>query len=445
MDMFSGVVDEEFCMSLLESAVNLENLQEIANQIMNDQFPDSLSDSPSGDDGLTDVLVEMVVSELEFQPPKSEVVNFLTRCNNDVDATIRELRNHFTPAFRAEKSTQDAMVEIVEGIVGKGRFTPAEIRRALKTCGYDENAAIDLLTSSKPKSKAKLNDELLNGPKKSKGPTVSKRRVNSNQSFAAIAKKGVPPPCSSSSSQKLECSVASPSSNAGGNLNSNTDSVVDENETDENACDTERSEEDWRCLAHSHRMSMINDFKRACTVSRTNRPADIAHAGVIGARALEAKERYLYAQRMVEIHVFNRLNGSNGLMFRNQSQRAGAGSPLNQLILIPSSSSSCSPSSRPSSSVPSSASSISFSPPRRILKIDFHGVSVAFALEAVELIIPHCRGVGGFNQQNLVFVVGRGSHSKDGVAKIKPAVVKLLTAMNVAMTVSEGEILVNHL
>ena len=56
-------------------------------------------------------------------------------------------------------------------------------------------------------------------------------------------------------------------------------------------------------------------------------------------------------------------------------------------------------------------------------EIDLHGLQVKEALERTEARLTQCMEQG---KDHLVIIVGRGSHSVDGIAKIKPAVQNLL-------------------
>mmetsp|Transcript_35774 Transcript_35774/g.79611 ORF Transcript_35774/g.79611 Transcript_35774/m.79611 type:complete len:178 (+) Transcript_35774:145-678(+) len=73
--------------------------------------------------------------------------------------------------------------------------------------------------------------------------------------------------------------------------------------------------------------------------------------------------------------------------------------------------------------------------------VDLHGLRVKEALAKAREIILEAKKE---NRKSMTFIVGRGLHSADGVAKLKPAIMDLVNELHLRCTVgrNEGRILV---
>jgi hypothetical protein len=415
------------------------------------------------EESTADAVVSVIMAELSgLNLIRSAVKSVLQRHGYDIDAAMTELSLGevvSTPASLAsssssssslflaqqqqEKSTQDAVIDMVLAVIQPTPFTRSEIRKVLKSTAYDVDNAVNILLQCK--TKQQLNDSLQKQQKQQSSgkPHISHRKVSDKHSFAAIAKKR---------SNLAPNSVSLVTTSGDSKLNANVDSSSDEGPAGQskstkiltvhsgpatsalspeetvitaNSPLNKHSEEEWREIAQIERAAMIAEFKRACAISRNSTKAsNMAFAGFVGSRGLDAKQRYLYAQKMMEICVFNRINVASHIELGVRVLTASS-----QQVL----------------SLDDEIVVVNFPSSRMMLRVDLHGVCVQFAERAVEAIIHNCRMVGGYNSRNVVFVVGRGIHSKNGVARLKPAVAGKLHQMNVSYTVSEGEIVINHL
>lgn len=71
---------------------------------------------------------------------------------------------------------------------------------------------------------------------------------------------------------------------------------------------------------------------------------------------------------------------------------------------------------------------------RELNEIDLHGQFVKEALSITEARIHECRAKG---YKELIIIVGKGLHSIDGIAKIKPAIIELLQKENLSTKVGQ--------
>jgi hypothetical protein len=410
--------------------------------------------------GMDDEAVDAVYCVIQCEYPdlcilRSDVVRALCTSNLDVDAAIRILTAQLPGSVEAvtgdlcspdsTRSTQDAMIDMVvdflstDGVVGSGKkrdhtYSRSEIRKVLRTCAYDVDETLNILLNSK--SKAQLNSNLQRLQRgEIKILPFSLRRVSDKSSFASITKMNG---CSTSipSFDKEDTPTVRNNKSIGpvasqySPVAAEADSVAAFIENTFPAKFFEKliddhTEDEWREIARSERTEMIANFKRACQIGSARTYPQAALASVVGERGLEHKAKYIFAQRMVELHVFNRLNRGMCLIELN-TQKDSCGE--HQLYVSLRS---------PARNVKPSSSAI---------KIDLHLLSVSFAESAVETIIEYfrTRSQGGGGADSIVFVVGRGNHSRNGVPRIKPAVVSKLQHMSLRYTVLEGEILVHH-
>jgi hypothetical protein len=88
---------------------------------------------------------------------------------------------------------------------------------------------------------------------------------------------------------------------------------------------------------------------------------------------------------------------------------------------------------------------ISSSPSRKIFEfsIDFHGVDVRNCVQFVNSVIRYLKTVSIFVAQRkcvVHLIVGRGSHSVGGVAKLKPALTSFLQRKGYKLSILESEV-----
>lgn len=62
-------------------------------------------------------------------------------------------------------------------------------------------------------------------------------------------------------------------------------------------------------------------------------------------------------------------------------------------------------------------------------EIDLHGLYVKEASQKVEEAIQHCQQAG---ENDLTIIVGKGLHSPNQIAKLKPAIIELVKKYNVS-------------
>lgn len=68
---------------------------------------------------------------------------------------------------------------------------------------------------------------------------------------------------------------------------------------------------------------------------------------------------------------------------------------------------------------------------RNLSTLDLHGLHVTEAIAQTDARIAECRKQG---VDHLTIIVGRGSHSVDGVAKLRPAVMQMMGKYGVSVT-----------
>lgn len=87
---------------------------------------------------------------------------------------------------------------------------------------------------------------------------------------------------------------------------------------------------------------------------------------------------------------------------------------------------------------------ISSSPSRKVFEfsIDFHGVDVRNSVQFVNSMIRYLKTVSSFAQRKCIIhlIVGRGSHSIGGVAKLKPALTSFLQRKGYKLSILESEV-----
>jgi hypothetical protein len=87
---------------------------------------------------------------------------------------------------------------------------------------------------------------------------------------------------------------------------------------------------------------------------------------------------------------------------------------------------------------------ISSSPSRKVFEftIDFHGVDVRNSVQFLNSVIRYLKNASTLAQKKCIahLIVGRGSHSIGGVAKLKPALISFLQRKGYKLSVLESEV-----